>query len=187
MPQDADCAEFVHGCALLREIGATDSMDAIDVTLENPMDGNKQTVAFESLTEYAYDTSTILPLADTLLQHGTYRATLAEAGTLFIQYNECTNDENMPMKDFAAALEAQLTSAPEKIIVDLRHNGGGDSSVIQPLIQLLQKYEEQGKPAFCADWCGTFSSAVMNAGGSAGKSAQRSSVKRPAGRLALAN
>lgn len=149
--------------ALLREIGATDSMDAVKVTLENPLDGEKQTVAFESLTEYAYDTSTILPLADTLLQHGTYRATLAEAGTLFIQYNECANDENMPMKDFAEALDAQLTSAPEKIIVDLRHNGGGDSSVIQPLIQLLQKYEDQGSRLFALIGAGTFSSAVMNA------------------------
>ena len=149
--------------ALLREIGATDSMDAVEVTLENPLDGETQTVVFESLTEYAYGTSTILPLADTLLQRGTYRATLAEEGTLFIQYNECTNDENMPMKDFAAALDAQLTSAPEKIIVDLRHNGGGNSSVIQPLIQLLQKYEEQGSRLFALIGAGTFSSAVMNA------------------------
>lgn len=156
-------AQQLSYVAMLKEIGATDSMDMLDVTLKNPESGEERAVTLETLTEYAYSTSTRMPLADTLLQGGTYRANLLEDGTLFIQYNQCDNDEEMPMKDFAAALKEQISTAPEKVIVDLRHNGGGDSRVIEPLTKLLETYKKRGSQLYVLIGGETFSSAVMNA------------------------
>lgn len=73
----------------------------------------------------------------------------------------------MPVADFAAALDEQLganlPSPPDKIIVDLRHNGGGDSEVINPLLELLEGYRQRGSALYALIGPETFSSGVMDA------------------------
>lgn len=56
-------------------------------------------------------------------------------GIPVIIYNRCRDDENM-MHKLVEALSEIDTS---KVVVDLRYNGGGNSSVIEPLIELLKK------------------------------------------------
>lgn len=85
---------------------------------------------------------------------------------LYFKYNSC---QEIPGRPFAAFIKELFVAADagsvEKIVVDLRHNGGGNSAVFGPFLEELKK-----RPAFLvkgrlAVIVGrrTFSSAVLNA------------------------
>jgi hypothetical protein len=61
-----------------------------------------------------------------------------EDQTLYLQYNECGN---MPHNPFASVVESMFAVADaqpvQRLIVDLRGNGGGDSTVVQSLLEGL--------------------------------------------------
>ena len=64
---------------------------------------------------------------------------LPEARAIYIQYNSCSNIPEYPFANFARELFAFADSnLVERVIVDLRYNGGGDSSVVKPLVNGLK-------------------------------------------------
>lgn len=56
-------------------------------------------------------------------------------GIPIITYNRCRDEENKMNKLVKSLSKIDIS----KIIVDLRYNGGGNSSIIKPLIELLKK------------------------------------------------
>lgn len=81
---------------------------------------------------------------------------------LFIQYNICFDHPDMPMKNFAQRIKE--VSGIKKIIVDLRHNSGGNSNVIAPLLSVLKDLKEKENiKLFVLIGNNTFSSGVMAA------------------------
>ena len=60
---------------------------------------------------------------------------LPDAATMYVQYNACTND---PLESFAAYCRRLFrdldNSGAERLVVDLRHNSGGNGMLNQPLI-----------------------------------------------------
>lgn len=63
---------------------------------------------------------------------------LADAKTLYIQYNKCQNI-GRPFESFAKeALSCVDSHSVERVVVDLRFNVGGDSRVIKPLVDGLK-------------------------------------------------
>jgi C-terminal processing protease CtpA/Prc len=93
-----------------------------------------------------------------------WRQFLPESGTLFIQYNSCSNDPQLPFSDFAAKV---LTDADaqtlKRVLIDLRFNGGGDSRIIRPLKDGLAARLNKIGPIYVLIGPRTFSSAVDNA------------------------
>jgi hypothetical protein len=88
---------------------------------------------------------------------------LADAKALYIQYSSCENDPKQPFKDFARELFAFADSHPvERVIVDLRFNGGGNSSVMRPLTEGLKSRAALRSNVVVLIGPGTFSSAVIN-------------------------
>lgn len=85
---------------------------------------------------------------------------------LYLQYNECRDDKEHPFADLCAGLlKCADEHEVERVVVDLRQNGGGSSSVIAPLYAGLgarKKLRERGR-LFVAIGPSTFSSAMMNA------------------------
>src|SRR5262245_24088855 len=87
-------------------------------------------------------------------------------GLFYIQYNRCQNAPDLSVADFAKTVLAGIDEQPPRaVVVDLRYNGGGSSSLLQPLIEGLAK-----RPAvnardrlFVLIGRQTFSSALMNA------------------------
>jgi hypothetical protein len=89
---------------------------------------------------------------------------LPQAKVLYIQYNACQEQDTLPMNDFAAQVAQALKANPvERLVVDLRMNGGGNSDVIKPLFKVIveSSLNQKGK-LFVLIGRETFSSAVLN-------------------------
>ena len=55
--------------------------------------------------------------------------------TLYLQYNVCQNRLDLPFNQFLQQMQAfASTHAVDRLVIDLRNNTGGDSSILQPLI-----------------------------------------------------
>lgn len=85
--------------------------------------------------------------------------------TLYIQYNACREDENLPMETFAEQVKETITqNGYKRTILDLRYNGGGSDGVIIPLMYVLdEKNEQEGMRLYTLIGSNTFSSALINA------------------------
>ena len=84
-------------------------------------------------------------------------------GTLYMQYNQCREDQNQPMADFAAGVKEKLESgAYSKFIIDLRYNGGGSDGVLYPVVYQAQQFLAKGGAVYALAGERTFSSALIN-------------------------
>lgn len=88
-----------------------------------------------------------------------------DSRTLYIQYNSCREDETLPMEAFARQVDSELgQNGYDRVIVDLRNNGGGSDGVIIPLLHLLEeKHQQDGVAFYTLIGSSTFSSALINA------------------------
>jgi hypothetical protein len=91
---------------------------------------------------------------------------LPEHQTIYLQYNRAADDPDLPFADFTQELFAFIEANPvERIIIDLRFNGGGASWIIEPLVDSLRAHPTLSQPERVRVLIGarTFSSALMNA------------------------
>lgn len=162
---EEQCSLEIRSVQNLQYIGVMEDASEAVIRARDLSTGEETELKAETLAEgYDYQNSAFYPMAQTLAQSGYYYGTLLEDGSAFIQYNVCAENPQMPMKIFAKELERQLlSSVPGKVIVDLRHNSGGDSEVIRPLLETLKKLQEKGSRLYCLTGPQTFSSGVMNA------------------------
>lgn len=111
----------------------------------------------------------ISPYKDTLLSSinskRNYSFTnLSAEQTLYVAYNSCAEDSEYPVKRFVQDIKTSLKASPvQKVIVDLRANGGGDSRVIKPLKTSLLHEPTLKNHVLVLIGRGTASSAMMNA------------------------
>lgn len=90
---------------------------------------------------------------------------LPESGALYLQYNRCAQTPDAPFVVVAAEVLERLDRGDlTRLVVDLRHNGGGDSRVLQPLIDGLRRRPQwRGERIAVLIGNSTYSSAMMNA------------------------
>ncbi|MBI5086007.1 MAG: hypothetical protein HZB13_15590 [Acidobacteria bacterium] len=88
---------------------------------------------------------------------------------LYIKYNACVDDPLLPMSEFARQIGAFVRQQRvERIIVDVRNNGGGNNALIQPILFEIGSAINNGFiPSTVAGFCiigrQTFSSGMWNA------------------------
>lgn len=74
---------------------------------------------------------------------------LQDGKVVYIQFNAVTNKDSQSFADFNTELRDQITqSSSQDLILDLRHNHGGDGSLLPPLLKTLQRFKvmnPQGK------------------------------------------
>jgi len=93
-------------------------------------------------------------------------AYLPESRTLYFAYNSCRDLPDRPFRAFAEGLWDTLRKNPaERLVIDLRNNSGGDSSILDPFIGELAAAEDLNREGRLFVILGrrTFSSAVLNA------------------------
>ncbi len=91
---------------------------------------------------------------------------LADSKTLYLNYRRCANMSSQPFKQFAETVLKFMDENPvERMVIDLRLNGGGNSAIFNPFILALRKRQDvnQTGKLFVLIGRGTFSSAYLNA------------------------
>ncbi len=85
--------------------------------------------------------------------------------TLYFNYSQCREHQQYPFSKFSAELFTVIEQQkPEKLILDLRYNGGGNSAILDPLIEKISaSYLNRKGKFFVLIGKKTFSSALMNA------------------------
>lgn len=88
-----------------------------------------------------------------------------EEQILYIAYNRCIEDKDYPISELLEDIDAAIaTSDPQAVVVDLRHNGGGDSRVFAPVTRRLADGHREGAfDIYTFVGRQTFSSAILNA------------------------
>ncbi len=153
----------------LSYLGLLRSADGATLTVrdENGIEADVRLDALSSAqiqsTRFAFAQRAATPAAEQA--RAIYQATELTEDALLISYYSCQEDPNLPMAAFAQQVKAQLEAGSyTRVLVDLRYNGGGDSSVIEPLLNVLDGLR-QSRDIKLITLIGenTFSSALMNA------------------------
>ena len=102
--------------------------------------------------------------AKTAAQDASYLSMPLDKNTYYIQYNVCIEDEKLSMEDFAAGVAKDLDAGSyQRILLDLRNNGGGSDGVIWPVLTLARAAMDNGAELVGLIGERTFSSALINA------------------------
>lgn len=91
---------------------------------------------------------------------------LTDSRTLYIKYNRCRNMDSLPFDKFNEQVWSfAATHRVERVVIDLRHNGGGDSTVFRPMVNELKRRPEFNRRGhlFAIIGRSTFSSGYLNA------------------------
>jgi hypothetical protein len=112
------------------------------------------------------DTKTPVPIYRRNPELNYFREFLPDSKTLYINYRRCVEIEKQPFEPFAAETLAFIDSNDvERIVIDLRQNGGGRESILRPLsigLHARKKFREKGR-VFVVIGRATYSSAANNA------------------------
>lgn len=93
-------------------------------------------------------------------------AYLDDSRTLYFAYNSCRDLPDRPLAAFAAELWNTIReNGAQRLVIDLRNNGGGDSSLLDPFIGELAASKDINRKGrlFVIVGRRTFSSAILNA------------------------
>ncbi len=100
-----------------------------------------------------------------IIIQGLYSAKELTQDVYYIQYNQCQEAEDLSMKDFTKYVGEQIQDKGyQKVIVDLRYNSGGNSSIFEPMIEKIRDLQKKQQfKVYVLIGGNTFSSAIINA------------------------
>jgi hypothetical protein len=153
-----------------RTLGIADGPQAGRYTLEKS-DGTRVSLALAAVggDEYFTIVPETLPAGEPLyLQQRAqfyWFTYLEDARTVYFQYNKGQDMETQSFRGLADELFAFVDAHPvERLVIDVRHNGGGDEGPFWSFVNRLAKHplNEEGR-LYVIVGRGTYSSAVLNA------------------------
>ncbi|MDA2914531.1 S41 family peptidase, partial [Acidobacteriia bacterium AH_259_A11_L15] len=139
---------YVGSLTLLHSVGATDSTDAAVLTLSTA-DGGEKTVEvaggnFEIRRKLCPSTAAVgkVPIYLSQVDTNYWLKPLPDHSALYFQFNQVRDAEGEKITEFAQRLWARLASRNiDNVIVDVRHNNGGNNSLVRPLVRVLVAFE----------------------------------------------
>lgn len=150
--------EFDHVELSLETVGG----EVLDITV--PTYGYKE---FKSKTIKNVNVSgTNLPLYRRNKDKNYWRYFIAESNTLYFNYNSCREMQDVSVESFSMDLIEFINQEDvRRLVIDLRNNLGGNSTLLEPFIKDLSKCEKLNRIGGIFVILGreTFSSALLNA------------------------
>lgn len=153
---------------VLAEMGATDDLRSVPLVLEDRSSTRRRVVLkggefdFRRKLRPPQDQNS----APRWLRHvdrNYWLDSIPEAGALYWQFNQVRNVDGGPsIAEFADTLRASLeTTGVRTLVVDVRHNNGGNNGLLDPLLRTLVWWEqdEPGRRIFVITGRNTFSAA----------------------------
>lgn len=143
--------------------------EGVTLTIQPASGGPEEKLAIQGMSEEEIMNSNILQVQrDTIpstVPSGYYRFQNLGSDAFFIQYNTCQEDPELPMAEFITQAEGAISQGDySKVILDLRYNTGGDSSIFEPMIAKLKEMKgERGFTVYTLIGGRTFSSGIINA------------------------
>ncbi len=155
---------------LLAALGVTADAAAIPLVVEGP-DGADLAVTIDGLGNgkwlVAPDPALVpVPLWQRRTREAYWFEPTGEGRALYCAYNRCAEDPARPMQAFMAELLAALARpGVERLVLDLRHNSGGNSAVLSAFLPQLAAHPRLAAPGTLRVLIGasTYSSGMMNA------------------------
>ena len=147
-------------------LGLVEAGEPLTVTLKNGKTLRLEPMSMEEMSkvEIARISGLIKGQPETAAADADYLAKPLTEAVYYIQYNVCREAKDLPMEDFAAAVAKDLAAGNyDRILLDLRNNGGGSDGVIWPLFQVLREAMDNGARLVGLIGEATFSSALINA------------------------
>ena len=141
-------AAFLVSSQLLHGVGVIEDVDQVDLEVERP-DGSRFPIAVTSVTSAEFggwaNPRLTLPEDPKLLYlsrttEGFWSTVLPESKTLYVQYNSVVEETQSgeSLEDFSRRLlQTARSGAVERVVVDVRHNFGGDNTTFGPLISAM--------------------------------------------------
>lgn len=163
LPKYLKVAEILYGLDII------DDMQEVEIRTEN------EWVVLESIECIKLDDgfdildnfdSLRLPLYRKNKEKNFWWEYLNQERIIYINYNCCKDMEDQRVTDFDKVVRSFIdTNNIVKIVVDLRNNLGGDSTLLEPFIYWLRDLKEKGRKwqIFTIIGRDTFSSALLNA------------------------
>jgi hypothetical protein len=154
---------------LLLSLAGVVKEDKVELTLEGTQGQFAQVFPFvpgQTRLTRLWEANNIPPLlANSHPEEAFYwRQYLPDSDTLYVQYRQCANDPKLKFAEFATQTFAEIDMRKlKRVIVDLRFNGGGNSTILEPLTKgLAARRPTIGVPFVLIDSL-TFSSGVWAA------------------------
>ncbi|WP_243186882.1 S41 family peptidase [Clostridium muellerianum] len=169
LPQYLGLPEALHGLKIVS------NEDKVNFTFEDKekhlydvqmdsivLDENSKKLLKKSLVDRSDDS--IKPLYRRNSDMDYWYKYLEDEKVLYFKYNNCREDTKKPFNAFSREmLNIMDTHTVNKLVIDLRNNGGGNSSILEPFINKIKEKSINSKnKLFVIVGRETFSSAVLN-------------------------
>jgi hypothetical protein len=135
--------------ALLNAMGAAPNPDAVSVTLVNTA-GVRETIVLKPaapggsmhVPKLGPAPGADIPRWLSRVPENYWFEEIADLSTTYVQFNQVIDMESESMRDFALRLRRHITETkPKNLVVDLRHNNGGNSDRLIPFIRTMVHFE----------------------------------------------
>ena len=134
---------------MLQAVGATKSTDSITLTIEDvggnvsarQFDGGDYNLQRKLRPSPAARGEVPLYLRNVDVEH--WMESLPEQQAVYFQFNQVRDGKDQSIAEFAALLAERLGKEnASSLIVDVRHNNGGNNSLLRPLIRAMVGFEQ---------------------------------------------
>ena len=139
---------YVGSMARLHAVDAAESTDSVRLTLETAKgEKNSVTIAggeFENIRKLRPSPAASGPIPMYLrnVDKNYWLKPLPENSALYFQFNQVRDMEDESLASFSSRLHERLSSGEIRhLIIDVRHNNGGNNGLIRPLIRTLIAFE----------------------------------------------
>lgn len=166
-----DFSSYVKRAELLNKIKVLNNISDDDISLKlldndgKEVDIKVPSADFDSLGELVTLSSKVKPMTTDYNDSNNYWNDKLSDDVYYIQYNKCAEDNSLKMDKFTSEVSNDIKDNEfKKVIIDLRYNGGGNSKIIEPLYDELEKLKkEHSFQVYILIGGNTFSSGLLNA------------------------